>query len=369
MRRFVSLAAVLTLLLGVVGPAAAAQQGTANGTVVATDAWKAEDGQLMLSVTIQGEGPWQATFSVGPGSREMYAMVGLLKEGEQVVIGWVRQDDRNWVREIVRKGGEPRRTEGREGEGRDRDKRTEIQERERDKRAGVEERERDKRAELTERERDKRAEREKEGRVERRQGTARGTVAGLDDHRGEDGKVVLTVTLAGEGDRRTTFRVGEGNREAFERAKRLKAGDRVTIGWVSEGEQKWIREFGRTEGEREGGERRDLERTERREGERTEPRERAVKAVVEEGRDDRAETVQRDWAKAAVISVVRIKPGDPRTLTVVRLDNGKPIVFKIGPDRGALYEAVGKLLPGKRIVVVWNQTDDGPMLHEVGQPE
>ena len=393
MTRTVGMVVVIAVVLGVCQPLAAAGRGTTRGVVVETDAWKAENGQLMLSVTIQGEGPWHATFSVQPGNREAYAAVGSLREGDRVTVGWTKEDDVFWVREIVRKEGEREEAEAREvreREGDERERRErgergrkERGERELHERGESEKQEREERDRDRERRKDlepdqgERTERRDRERADRRRGTARGSVVGIDDYRGENGKVILMVILAGEGDRRATFRLGEGNREAFKRAKGLKPGDRVALGWVAEGDQKWIREIAPAEGaerrDRERGERRGREPAEReahvsREG-RTGLEKGERRTVVERGREKAVEAARTERTKATVISVIRIKPGDPRTLTVVRTDNGKPMTFKVGPDRTALYESVAKLLPGTRVLVVFVETKDGLQLREVGRPD
>ncbi len=254
MTRTVAVAAVLAVVLGVVQPAAAAGRGTARGVVMETDAWKTENGQLMLSVTIRGEGPWHATFSVGPRNREAYATVGLLREGEHVVIGWASEDGRNWIREIVRKEGEHEEAEAREIKERERDEPGERERHERGEREKQEREERDRDRERREdrepegRERGEGAERDRERRVDRERGRVRrhrmkATVISVTTDDEEDTRV-LKVSHP-ERDAPMTFTISAKRGDLYEMVGRLKAGDKVVVIWVTEGDRPWLREVGR----------------------------------------------------------------------------------------------------------------------------
>ena len=91
------------------------QAGEVSGVVMATQGVKGPEGNMLLSLTLSMEGGAEETFLVGPGSREAYAMVGSLKGGEKVRLGWnsAGGDIRKWVRSIRRVEGEPERREER----------------------------------------------------------------------------------------------------------------------------------------------------------------------------------------------------------------------------------------------------------------
>ncbi len=96
------------------------------------------------------------------------------------------------------------------------------------------------------------------------QGAVRGTVVSVAPAQGEEG--ALALTLKGEGPWQAVLTVTPGNARALETVRGLKPGERVVVGWVTEGERQLVREIARVaEGEkvRAEGERAD----ERREGE------------------------------------------------------------------------------------------------------
>ncbi|HUU42765.1 MAG TPA: hypothetical protein VMX57_03245, partial [Planctomycetota bacterium] len=154
MRRLVTGMCVVLAVVFLTYPSLAADRGTARGQVVRTGAWTSDDGRMRLTVTIQNEGLWEATFSVGAENRDAFATLGTLRKGEQVTVGWVREDDRNWIRDIVRGGGADAPAVGEEGGDRVR-----VEKREGD-------RERAEKKEVGERELHERGEEERRERVE-----------------------------------------------------------------------------------------------------------------------------------------------------------------------------------------------------------
>ncbi len=110
MRSSVWLAACV-LVLAAVG-VASADQGSVRGVVTSVATVQGDDGKMIYTVTLKGEGPWQAVLSVGPENKAAYELVAGLKPGERVAVGWTTDGGKTWIREIVR----DTRTEGRRTE-------------------------------------------------------------------------------------------------------------------------------------------------------------------------------------------------------------------------------------------------------------
>ncbi len=124
MRRTWVFLAAAVFVLASTGVLVAARRGASRGKVLETEAWKTDDGRLMLSVSIRNDERKRQTFSVGPDNREAYATVGALKKGQPVSIGWIAEGDRLWIREIGvhdEEGGDRERRERGEREERKRE--------------------------------------------------------------------------------------------------------------------------------------------------------------------------------------------------------------------------------------------------------
>lgn len=71
--------------------------------------------------------------------------------------------------------------------------------------------------------------------------------------------------------------------------------------------------------------------------------------------------------KATVISVATDEEEDTRVLKVSHPERDEPMTFTISAKRGDLYQALGNLKAGDRVVVVWVTEGDRPWLREVGR--
>jgi len=134
-------------------------------------------------------------------------------------------------------------------------------------------------------------------------GAARGTVLVTQVWKGEEGRLMLSVTIRTDEGAKRTFSVGPGKREAYATVGMLQEGQRVTIGWVSEGDRLWIREIVTAE-RREGGERAEKKERERHEKGRVERKEREHKeqAEVEKKDQRRHEMTEKDRNTEAKIA-------------------------------------------------------------------
>jgi hypothetical protein len=221
----------LAVVLCVAGVSGGAERGSTSGVVVGTDVVRQENGPILLSVTIRGEGDQQATFVVGPGNREAYSTVGALRAGDRVVIGWVREgeDVRTWIREIGKRAAE--RTEGEDGR-RQGERGTDAP------REGVGERPRGER----------RPDAPREGTGERNQRRrTRATVVSVTTERGEeggDGARVITLKAIETGEV-TSFTVLPKRADLYAHLAGFKPGDKVVVVWVMEGGDPWLVELGR----------------------------------------------------------------------------------------------------------------------------
>jgi hypothetical protein len=277
MRRLVLAAALLAAVFGLARETSPQERGKANGVVLEVAAQVQEDGPVILVVTIKGEGVWEARFEVGPNNPEAYATVGGLRKGDKVTVAWVREEDRNLIREIrVDAREENERRERGEGERPEREKVTEREPAHPEPARGAEE------------------ERERSRLKEKREAEER-------------------------------VRAEKRERETRER------------------------EVVREEGTPREEERRELERRER----------------------DR-QGVQRRQMKATVVSVATGEAGEgegPRILKVAPLEEGEGMTFTVGADRRKLYETVGELKPGEKVIVIWVTEAGRPWLVEIGKAD
>lgn len=244
MRRAVLLAGVAVLMLGVSGLVWSAEAGRTRGTVTGTEAWRSEDGRLMLSIAIQDEAGAQRTFTVGPDNKEAFALVAGLKKGERVRIAFVAEGEGpQRVREIVREESQTERTKTGEGQAEARTERKQEVRREGEGRE-VPKTE-------TRREGERQTEVKKEGEGERRveRGSLRGELVSMAES--PDNAEILALTVRpGEGQNVTVY-VRKANGELYGRVKGLAVGDKIVLGWVSENGQRWVQKVGKMELSRE----------------------------------------------------------------------------------------------------------------------
>ena len=334
MRRLVTGMCVVLAVVFLTYPSLAADRGTARGQVVRTGAWTSDDGRMRLTVTIQNEGLWEATFSVGAENRDAFATLGTLRKGEQVTVGWVREDDRNWIRDIVRGGGADAPAVGEEGGDRVR-----VEKREGD-------RERAEKKEVGERELHERGEEERRERVE-------GDRERVEKREGGERE---RVEKKEGGDRERAEKLARAERE---RVEKKEGGDRERAEKKEGGDRE------RAE-KREGG---DRERAEKRDGdrERVEKREEGERVVARregEGVERREGQFVRELRRnVEVLSVTEAEDGV--VLKVKILEGNDVITFRVKTEARELVRMVETLRQGNKARAAWRQRGTEIMLREI----
>ena len=334
MRRLVTGMCVVLAVVFLTYPSLAADRGTARGHVVRTGAWTSDDGRMRLTVTIQNEGLWEATFSVGAENRDAFATLGTLRKGEQVTVGWVREDDRNWIRDIVRGGGADAPAAREEGGDRVR-----VEKREGD-------RERAEKKEVGERELHERGEEERRERVE-------GDRERAEKREGGDRE---RVEKKEGGDRERAEKLARAERE---RVEKKEGGDRERAEKKEGGDRE------RAE-KREGG---DRERAEKRDGdrERVEKREEGERVVARregEGVERREGQFVRELRRnVEVLSVTEAEDGV--VLKVKILEGNDVITFRVKTEARELVRMVETLRQGNKARAAWRQRGTEIMLREI----
>lgn len=99
--RWTAWLAACVVVVAAVGTASA-EQGSVRGVVTSVAAAQGDDGRTFYTVTLKGEGPWQAVLTVGPENKAACELVAALKPGERVAVGWLTEGGKTLVREIVR---------------------------------------------------------------------------------------------------------------------------------------------------------------------------------------------------------------------------------------------------------------------------
>jgi len=306
MRHLAWLAMLLVSAAGFLRESWGQDRGTVQGVVTQVEAQKPEGAPAILVVYLKGEGVWEAKLSATPDNHDAYAKVEGLKKGDRVTIGWTRAGEINLIREI-RVDARAGEAQGREGDNPD--------------------------AARAEAERRQAAEREAAERLEREDKEKNAAAA-------EGAKRAAEAGQAAE-------RTAKENAEQEARAKKEAA--RAAEAAAMEKKKQEMEAVRKDAAVREEAARREAE-----------------------ARAGQKPAAGRQQTKVSVVSVAtqEAEHGEgARILRVKPLEGGEAMNFTVAANRQRLYEILGELQAGEKILVTWVTEGGHPSLVDIGKAD